>query len=114
MLGALTVEERRASAADLIRHYREALTAHGAEGVLGQDDAWEQFRRWPVYGMQAWAANMDEWGQKGMVMIERFFTAAEDMGTIEALTAGKAPRGDRKLGEGARQVLPKYRHLLED
>jgi hypothetical protein len=114
MLGALTIEERRASAADLIRHYREALTGFGAEGVLGQDEAWEQFRRWPVYGMQAWAANMDEWGQKGQIMIERFFTAAADMGTIEVLTAGKTPRRERKLGEGARQVLPKYRHLLED
>jgi hypothetical protein len=29
MLGALTIEERRAAAFDLVKHYREALTAHG-------------------------------------------------------------------------------------
>jgi hypothetical protein len=114
MLGALSVDERRSSAWDLIRHYRESLIARGASGVLDQDGAWEQFRRWPVYGMQAWAANMDEWGQKGQIMIERFFTAAEDLGTIAALTDGKAPRRYRRLGEGVRQVLPQYRHLLED
>jgi hypothetical protein len=114
MLGALTVEERRASAWDLVRHYRETLIALGAENVLDQEAAWEQFRRWPVYGMQAWAANMDEWGQNGFDMIERFFSAADDLETIQLLTDGKKPRRERKLGQGARQVLPKYRHLLED
>ncbi len=50
MLGALTVEERRADAQRLLRVYREKLISLGAEGVLDQDAAWEQFRRWPVWG----------------------------------------------------------------
>jgi hypothetical protein len=104
MLGALTIEERRSSAQDLIGHYREALIATGAEGVLGQQQAWEQFRRWPVYGMQSWLANMDIWGQSGLGMVERFFTAAEDMETIQVLTDGKKPRRQVVLGEGARPI----------
>ncbi|MGE4337284.1 MAG: phosphotransferase [Pigmentiphaga sp.] len=114
MLGALTIEERRASAWDLVKVYREKLISLGAEGVLGQDAAWEQFRRWPMYGMQAWLANVDEWGQDGRIMVERFFAAAEDFETVKTLTAGKAPRRHVKLGEGARQVLPQFRHLLDD
>jgi len=104
MLGALTVEERRSSAKDLIRHYREALLATKAEGVLSEQQAWEQFRRWPVYGMQSWLANMDGWGQSGYGMVERFFTAAEDMETIQILTDGKQPRRQVVLGEGARPI----------
>ena len=104
MLGALTIEERRSSAKDLIRHYREALMATNAEGVLSQEQAWEQFRRWPVYGMQSWLANMDAWGQSGLGMVERFFTAAEDMETMHVLTDGKQPRRQVVLGEGARPI----------
>ena len=114
MLGALTIEERRASAPDLIKVYREKLISLGAENVLDQDAAWDQFRRWPMYGMQAWLANVDEWGQDGLIMVERFFAAAEDFDTVKLLTKGKAPRRTPKLGEGARQVLPQFRHLLED
>ncbi len=106
MLGALTVEERRASASELIRHYRQALVAAGAEGVLSQDAAWEQFRRWPVYGMQAWLANVDQWGQGGLHIVERFFTAAEDLDTIKLLATGKTPRRRIRLGVGARPVAP--------
>ena len=64
--------------------------------------------------MQAWLANVDEWGQDGRIMVERFFAAAEDFETVKTLTAGKAPRRHVKLGEGARQVLPQFRHLLDD
>jgi hypothetical protein len=98
MTGALTIEERRASAKDLIKHYREALKATGAEGVLDQDAAFEQYRRWPVYGMQAWVANVDVWGQGGRHITERFFSAAEDMDTINVLTKGKTPRRHPRLG----------------
>ena len=98
MLGALTIEERRAAAPDLIGHYRQALKATGADGVLDQAEAWEQFRRWPLYGMQAWVANVDAWGQGGLHITERFFSAAEDMDTIRLLTAGKTPRRHLRLG----------------
>ena len=88
--------------------------ATGAHGVLDQEQAWEQFRRWPVYGMQAWLANVDLWGQSGLGMVERFFTAAEDMETIELLTKGKKPRRQVVLGEGARPIAEGFKHLLEE
>jgi ecdysteroid kinase len=106
MLGALTIEERRSSAENLLRHYRESLVKYGASDVPGQETAWQQFIRWPVYGMQAWLANMDKWGQAGLEMVNRFFTAAADYDTINLLTAGKKPRRRIKLGEGARPIAP--------
>jgi Ecdysteroid kinase-like family len=112
MLGALTIDERRASAADLIRHYREALIATGARDVPDQDSAWDHFRRWPVYGMQAWLGNVDQWGQGGLHMVERFFAAAEDLDTMALLTDGKTPRRAVRLGEGARPIASGLRALL--
>ncbi len=113
MLGALTVEERRAEAPALLRVYREKLLSLGAEGVLGQDAAWEQLRRWPVWGMQTWMSNMDDWGQAGLPMVERFFAAAEDFDTLRLLTHGRRPRRTPILGQHARPLAPAYQHLLE-
>ena len=112
MLGALTIDERRASAADLIRHYRDALIATGARDVPDQDTAWDHFRRWPVYGMQAWLGNVDQWGQGGLHMVERFVAAAQDLDTMALLTDGKAPRRAVRLGEGARPIASGLRELL--
>jgi hypothetical protein len=81
MIGALTVEERRAHQKDLLAHYREHLVATGARNVISLDEIWEQYRHWVMYGIQAWVANSDSWGQNGLPMNERFFTAAEDLGT---------------------------------
>jgi aminoglycoside/choline kinase family phosphotransferase len=88
MVGSLTVEERRSAERDLLQHYRDALQATGARGVISLDEIWENYRRWVLYGMQAWIANMDEWGQIGLPMKKRFFTAGEDLGTWEALLEG--------------------------
>jgi hypothetical protein len=116
MLGSLTLEERRAEAGRLIKHYREALKATGAEGVLDQDAAWEQFRRWPVYGMQSWLANVDAWAQaNGAHITERFWRAAEEFDTIKLLTAGKTPRRNPRLGvDLAREIAPGLRRLLTE
>lgn len=81
VIGALTIEERRAHHRDLVKQYREHLIATGAQGVPSIDEAWEQSRLFVMYGLQAWAANMDSWGQNGIPMNERFFAAAEDYGT---------------------------------
>ena len=81
VVGALTIEERRKHHKDLVKQYREYLIATGAEGVPSFDDAWEQTRLWVMYGIQAWVANLDAWGQNGIPMNERFFVAAEDYGT---------------------------------
>lgn len=84
-IGALTIEERRASERDLLAHYREHLVARGAESVPSLDSLFEDHRRWVIYGLQAWIANMDHWGQAGLPMNQRFFTAAEDLDTWKLL-----------------------------
>jgi hypothetical protein len=85
LVGALTIEERRKYHKDLVAKYREQLIATGAEGVPDLDHAWEQSRLFVMYGLQAWVANLDAWGQNGIPMNERFFTAAEDYGTWKLL-----------------------------
>lgn len=85
MVGSLTVEERRKHQRELIAHYRKELIASGATDVIGLDEIWEQYRRWVMYGIQAWVANMDYWGQNGLPMNERFFTAGEDLATWKLL-----------------------------
>lgn len=111
MIGALTIAERRSSAHELIRHYREALKSTGARDVPDQGTAWDRFRRWPVYGMQAWLGNVDQWGQGGLHMVERFFAAAEDLETMALLTRGKAPLRQVRLGVGARPLTAALRGL---
>jgi hypothetical protein len=85
MIGALTIDERRANERDMLAFYRSELVATGATGVIEQDAIWEQYRRWVMYGIQAWVANMDHWGQVGLPMNDRFFTAGEDHGTWKLL-----------------------------
>jgi hypothetical protein len=84
-VGSLTIEERRQSHRDLVAHYRDCLIKEGATDVIGIDEIWEQIPRWVMYGIQAWAANMDHWGQNGLPMNERFFTAGEDLGSWKLL-----------------------------
>lgn len=85
MLGTLTIEERRSAEKELLRLYLDVLRSTGAEGVLSEDQAWQEYSRWPVYGMQAWLSNQDEWGQHGLPMVERFYQAAEDLDTLKLL-----------------------------
>jgi Ecdysteroid kinase-like family len=81
VVGALSIEERRKYHKDMVKQYREHLIATGAQGVPSFDEAWEQTRLFIMYGLQAWVANLDAWGQNGIPMNERFFVAAEDYGT---------------------------------
>ncbi len=87
MIGALTIEERRANDRRLLEHYREHLVATGVDGVPSNDEIWDSYRHWPIYGCQAWIANMDEWGQDGFPMTERFFAALDDLGSVALLEA---------------------------
>ncbi len=112
IVGALTVDERSASARDLLDHYREALTATGATGVLGRDEAWEHFRRWPGYGIQSWLSNVSKWGQDGVEMVRRFYAAADDYDTVALLTAGRTPRRNPALGEGASSISAELRRSI--
>jgi hypothetical protein len=88
MLGGLTIQERRASERSLLSHYRESLLATGAKNVIDLEHIWAEYRRWPIYGMQSWIANVDAWGQTGLPIVERFFTASEDLETAKLLEGG--------------------------
>jgi hypothetical protein len=88
MLGGLTIGERRASERNLLSHYRESLLATGAKNVIDLEHIWAEYRRWPIYGMQSWIANVDAWGQTGLPIVERFFTASEDLETAKLLETG--------------------------
>lgn len=112
-IGALTIEERRASMRDLIEQYRQSLVRGGATDVPNPDDAWDHFVRWPVYGMQCWLGNVDQWGQSSGPMVERFARAVEDYDSIDRLIGGKAPRRPIRLGEGAAKLDAGTRSLLE-
>ncbi len=85
-IGSLTIEERRHHHKDLVAHYRDCLIREGATHVIDLETIWnEQIPRWVMYGIQAWAANMDHWGQNGLPMNERFFAAGEDLGSWKIL-----------------------------
>jgi hypothetical protein len=85
MIGALTIEERRADDRRLLKHYHEHLLATGIADPPSFDTIWAAYSRWPIYGCQAWIANMDEWGQDGLPMNQRFFTALEDLDSAKLL-----------------------------
>lgn len=87
MTGALTIDERRGNERTLIAHYLAALAATGAQDVPDADTFWEQYRRWPIYGLQAWLGIKDWWGQDGLPAIERFVAAAEDLDSLRLLEA---------------------------
>jgi len=85
-VGSLTIEERRHHHRDLIAHYRDCLIREGATNVIDLGTIWnEQIPRWVMYGIQAWVANMDHWGQNGLPMNERFFAAGEDLDSWKLL-----------------------------
>lgn len=84
-IASLTVEERRQAERSLIDHYLGALKATGATNVPSAEEFWGHLRRWPVYGMQSWIANVDAWGQAGLHVTQRFFKAAEDFDSLKLL-----------------------------
>ncbi len=114
MIGALTVEERRANDRDLLAHYRQRLLATGTEAVPDEDEAWQRFIRWPAYGTQAWLGNINQWGQgSGVEMVRRQFAASDDYDTIALLTGGKAPRRRFVPGQGALRLAPALQEQLD-
>jgi aminoglycoside phosphotransferase (APT) family kinase protein len=102
IVSSLTIEDRREAERELIEHYRSALAAASSALVDTEDDAWQQYVRWPAYGTQAWLGNINQWGQAaGAEMVARQFAAAEDHDTIGLLTRGRRPRREFVPGAGA-------------
>lgn len=85
MVGTLTIEERRKHERDLLAFYRQKLIDTGATDVIELDAIWQQHCRWIMLGIQAWVAALDRWGHTRLPINERFFVAAEDLGTWKLL-----------------------------
>jgi aminoglycoside phosphotransferase (APT) family kinase protein len=85
VVGALTVEDRRAHQEELLRHYLERLAAHGAPAP-GFDDAWTAFRRHVMHGF-FWVVNPEELQPEdvNVAEAERFSVAAADLEPWEIL-----------------------------
>jgi hypothetical protein len=114
VVGALTVDERRAADRDLVEHYRQRLLATGALGVPDADEAWRRFMRWPAYGTQAWLGNINQWGQRsGVEMVRRQFAASDDYDTVGLLIHGKQPRRRFVPGEGALRLAPALQEQMD-
>jgi hypothetical protein len=114
VVSSLTVGERRQSERELVEFHRQHLLTRGLPDVPTADDAWAQYIRWPAYGVQAWLGNVNLWGQsEGATMVERHAAAAEDLGTIEALTRGRTPRRTFVPGEGAYRLPRALRTQME-
>lgn len=82
IVGALETPHRQAGERDLLRHYCDALRRHGAAIDRTPEQVWDEYRRWPIYGMVSWLSNQDSWGQTGLPAVKRFYAAAEDLDTL--------------------------------
>lgn len=85
--GALTVEDRRASEADLVEEYRTAL-AVPADERPSPEEAWLRYRLSPAHGLIVWLATITGDVQTRAVclaLIERYATAFMELDTPGAL-----------------------------
>jgi hypothetical protein len=78
LVGSLDVEQRRASERDLVRHYCEQLARHSVK--LNVDKAWDDYRRWVLWGVIAWHLNINP-NENTLSSLNRFCRAAEDLDT---------------------------------
>lgn len=86
LIGALEIEDRRRAERELLQHYLERLASLGVEGMRFEE-AWFEYRRWPMWGIVAWQGNLDAWGQPSLAPLARFVAAAEDHETLRLLGA---------------------------
>lgn len=76
VVGSLPIEARRRAERDLLKHYCEALASHGIH--LDYDGAWNDYRRWIIWGIIAWQLNINP-NEATMPPLERFCRAADDL-----------------------------------
>ncbi len=83
---ALSVEDRRRSAPDLVRHYLGHLRSNGADAP-GFDEAWGEFRRFCAYGYYAWITNPTNFQaeENNVAITRRFGHAVADLESFELL-----------------------------
>ena len=87
VVGALSVEDRRAGERDLLRHYLEALAAAGGP-ALGFDEAWREYGRHHLHGvMFSFCPPEMQDEDVCTIMAERYGAAASDHDTLRQLEA---------------------------
>lgn len=77
-VGSIRIEDRRAAERDLLKHYLASLARHGVE--IGFETAWEEYRRWIVWGLVSWQSNINP-KEATMPSLERFCVAAAELQT---------------------------------
>ena len=81
---ALTIEDRRRTEQDLVRHYLEQLTAAGID-VPSWDDAWVGIRRGIIHGFYLWGITLKVDPAVTATLLERFGAAVADHGAYAAI-----------------------------
>jgi len=79
-IGSITIEDRRKGERELLRHYLKAMQGYGIE--IGFDEAWEEYRRWVIWGLVGWQSNTNP-QQETLPTLERFCVAAKELATHE-------------------------------
>lgn len=88
LASSLTIEDRRKSEADLVKHYLARLAAGGVTPP-GLDDAWFGIRRGIVHGFYLWGITRKVDPSITSVLLERLGTAAADHDAFGSI-AGKS------------------------
>ena len=89
LIGALTVEDRRANERNLLELYLEALDLPAADRP-GWSEAWLRYRQSPAYGLAIWLSTLgtDGWQphEVSRALNERYGAAMVDLESIKALS----------------------------
>jgi hypothetical protein len=90
MIGGLSVADRRAHERTLLAGYLDALSRHGVRaGLPSFDEAWLAYRRNALWGIfWVYVPDVMQSQTNGFPVIERFWTAIEDLRTGDALGLG--------------------------
>lgn len=85
MGGSMKIADRRAHERDLLRHYLEALVAHGGP-LIDFDEAWLHYRRYHMHGL-LWAVTPStmQGGDTVRTMAERHLAAIVDHDVVALL-----------------------------
>jgi Phosphotransferase enzyme family len=83
---ALTVDDRRRTEQDLLRHYLDRLAAAGIEAP-SWDDAWRGVRAGIVHGFYLWGITLQVDPAVTTILLERLGTAAADHDALAAVAS---------------------------
>jgi hypothetical protein len=83
---ALTVEDRRGSEQDLLRHYLDELAARGVDAP-SFDEAWPAIRHGILHGFYLWAVTIHVAPPIIAALLHRLGTAVADHGVLDAAVA---------------------------